>query len=89
MKGSFNKPNEMRENKEALYVKVAQIIQDVLAQQSEKKFGEERLKALGDTKSNWTKNPKESEKWIRTLDKFFWVMRRTKEKKIDLVVFLL
>ena len=61
----------MRENKEALYVKVAQIIQDVLAQQSEKKFGEERLKALGDTKSNWTKNPKESEKWIRTLDKFF------------------
>ncbi|KAA0056429.1 hypothetical protein E5676_scaffold120G002250 [Cucumis melo var. makuwa] len=46
-----------------------------MAQQSKKKFGIERLKALGATEFIGTIKPKEAEKWIRTLEKCFRVMQ--------------
>ena len=82
-------PNGRREQEEAVYDKVAQQLIDVMAQQSEKKFGIERLKALGATEFIGTIKPKEAEKWIRTLKKCFRVMQCLEQRKIDLAVFLL
>ncbi|KAA0037861.1 hypothetical protein E5676_scaffold127G001250 [Cucumis melo var. makuwa] len=64
-------PNARRDQKEALYDRVAQRLIDVLTQQPEKKFQIEKLKALGATKFNGTTNPDEAEKWSRTLEKCF------------------
>ena len=55
-----------KEEEEALYDRVAQRLIDVMGQQPEKKFGIERLKALGATEFIGTIEPKEVEKWLST-----------------------
>lgn len=42
------------------------LLKDVIEKQLEKKYGTERLKALGATEFNGTTRLKEAEKWPRT-----------------------
>ncbi|KGN58005.1 hypothetical protein Csa_009787 [Cucumis sativus] len=63
--------NAMKEQKEVVYDRVTQRLVDIMAHQPEKKFGIERLKALGATEFTGTTKPEEFEKWIRTLEKCF------------------
>ena len=78
-----------REEEEVVYHRLAKRLIDVMGQQLEKKFGIERLKELGATKLVGTTQPKEAEKWIRTLKKCSKVMQCPKERKVNLDVFLL
>ena len=81
--------NAMKEQKEVVYDRVTQRLVDIMAHQPEKKFGIERLKALGATEFTGTTKPEEFEKWIRTLEKCFRVMQCPQDIKEVLAVFLL
>ncbi|KAA0066608.1 A-kinase anchor protein 12 [Cucumis melo var. makuwa] len=78
-----------REQEETVYDRVAQWVIDVMTQQLEKKFGIERLEALGTTEFTGTTEPREADKRIKTLEKCFRVTQCSQERKVDLAMFLL
>lgn len=47
------------------------------------------MKVFGATEFVGTIEPKDIEKWIKTLEKCFRVMQCSKERKLDLAMFLL
>ncbi|XP_038877203.1 uncharacterized protein LOC120069501 [Benincasa hispida] len=55
----------------------------------EKKYGIERLKALGATNFEGTKDPADAEEWMNQIEKCFKVMRCPKKRKVSLATFLL
>ncbi|XP_038896366.1 uncharacterized protein LOC120084630 [Benincasa hispida] len=54
-----------------------------------KKYGIERLKALGATNFEGTKDPANAEAWMNQIEKYFEVMRCPKNRKVSLATFLL
>ncbi|KAA0063973.1 uncharacterized protein E5676_scaffold1415G00310 [Cucumis melo var. makuwa] len=55
----------------------------------EKKFGIERLKALGVATFAGTTNPADAEAWLNLIEKCFRVMRCLEDRKVELAAFLL
>ena len=60
-----------------------------MAQQSEKKFGIERLKALGAITFDGTMDPTDAKRWPNLMEKCFMVMDCLEEIKVKLAIFLL
>ena len=55
----------------------------------EKKYGFERLKALGATTFAGTTNPTDVEAWLTLIEKCFRVTRYLEDRKVELAAFLL
>lgn len=66
---------------EELYDQVAQRLIDGLSREPKKKYGTEQLKALGAKEFSGIVEPKQAEKWLRTLEKCFRVMQCPQGKR--------
>ena len=90
--GDSNHSLAQENMEERIFNKIAQRLADGvrLAQADlEKKYGIERMKALGATPFKGTVDSVEVEAWLTLIEKCFWVMHCLEDRKVELATFLL
>ena len=84
--GEASHPRAGDDIEDQMFTRVAQRLIDTVSSTQtdpEKKYGIERLKALGATSFEGTTDPADAEVWLKQIEKCFRVMRCPEDRKVE------